>query len=70
MVHNDTVAKRFAALDLGGAEVVVRQGAEIRDGAGNPLPGLERWKLTFVCEQLALFSNGREDAGFLAPRER
>jgi len=70
VVHNDTVARRFAALDLGGAEIVVRPGAEIRDGAGKPVPGLEGWKLTFVCEQFALFSNGREDAGFLAPRER
>ena len=60
--------RKAAVLDHGGVEVVVRPGGEIRDGAGNPPPGLEGWKLSFVGDEFALFSNGRDYAGFVVPR--
>ena len=60
--------RKAAVLDHGGVELVVRPGADIRDAAGNPLPGLDGWKLSFVGDEFALFSNGRDYAGFVVPR--
>jgi hypothetical protein len=65
VVHNDNVARRCAVVRVGGGEVPVRPGAEVRDGNGHPVPGLEGWKLTFVYEDFALFSRDGVDAGFL-----
>ena len=60
--------RRFVVINLDGVELVLRPGKETRDGAGKPIPALAGWKLTFVCDNFALFSNGNEDAGFLVPR--
>lgn len=57
-----------AVLDHGGEELPIRPGADLRDAAGTPLPGLEGWKLSFVGEEFALFSDGRDHAAFVVTR--
>jgi hypothetical protein len=53
-----------------GVELVIRIGREITDPRGKPIPDLAGWKLTFVAENFALFSKGREDASFYLKRPR
>ena len=36
----------------------------MRDAAGQPVAALAGWKLTFVGDHVAVFSNGTEDATF------
>ena len=70
VVRVDDASRRFVVIDRGGAELVLRPGAEIRDGAGRPVPELSGWHLTFVADEFALFSRGNEDAGFLVPKRQ
>ena len=65
---DDDRTRRFVVIKDGGAEVVIRPGQELHNSKGGPLAGLEGWKLKFVADGFALFSNGREDAAFTAPR--
>jgi hypothetical protein len=46
----------------------VRPGSAAHDETGKPLPGMENWKLSFLARDLAVFSDGRQDAGFLIKR--
>ncbi len=52
----------------GGVEYVVRPGAVVTDERGQPLAGLENWKLNFLGRNYALFANGRQYAGFYVKR--
>lgn len=51
-----------------GVEFVVRPGSAVHDESGKPLAGLENWKLSFLGRDLAVFSDGRQDAGFMVKR--
>lgn len=59
----------FLILDQGGVETILRSGVEIRDNYGKPIPALAGWKLELISEHAsedyALFSNGKEYAGFV-----
>ena len=66
VTHNDDHSKRSATVDVNGTPVDVPLGGVVRDAAGKVVPEFADWPLVFVCEDFALFSNGREDAGFLA----
>jgi hypothetical protein len=52
----------------GGVEYVIRPGATATDERGQPLTGMENWKLNFLGRNYALFANGRQYAGFYAKR--
>jgi hypothetical protein len=52
----------------GVVEYVVRPGAAVTDERGQPLAGLENWTLSFLGRNYALFSNGRQYAGFSVKR--
>jgi hypothetical protein len=55
----------FVRLKVDGKELVVRPGDEkVWDEEGNEIAALTGWKLSYVGESYALFSNGRKDAGF------
>jgi hypothetical protein len=56
---------RFIIVEQNGVEVVVREGGEIKDNLGKPVPALAGWKLTYISRGHALLSNGKEDAGFV-----
>lgn len=70
VVSRDDKKQDLVTYEHDGAELVLRPGAEPKDAAGQPLPGLEGWKLSFIEEDFALFTRGRDDAGFHVPRKR
>lgn len=59
----------FIVVEHNGVEVVVRQGSELKDNLGQPVPGLAGWKLAFAATGYALLSNGKEDAGFVVTKK-
>jgi hypothetical protein len=56
--------KSFAVVRRGDVEYVVREGAQVMGMDGKPLPGVEDWKLEFVANRLAIFSDGERFATF------
>jgi hypothetical protein len=54
----------FVIVEQQGVETVLRPDKEICDNQGQPIPALAGWKLQFVARNYALFSNGKEYAGF------
>ena len=64
IVSNGRQDRRFVLVDDNGVERVVRPGEPVRDAAGQPVAALAGWKLTFVGDRIAVFSNGTEDATF------
>jgi hypothetical protein len=67
VVDSDNRAENLAIIEQGGVEIVIRPGQEIKDNLGQPIPALAGWKLAFIGDHYALFSNGKEDAGFVIP---
>jgi hypothetical protein len=55
----------FVVVDHNGVETVLRPDKEICDNQGQPILALAGWKLQLVADGYALFSNGKEYAGFL-----
>lgn len=66
----DTNVEKLARIERGGVEIAVHLGDAIRNHLGQPIPALAGWKLDFIGDNYALFSNGKEDAGFVVPRRR
>lgn len=64
LVERGDSTRAFVIFEVNGVETVVRPGNEIRDNEGKPVPALAGWKLLFVADQYALFSNGKEYSGF------
>jgi hypothetical protein len=61
-------AAGLLVVQRGGVEYVVRPGAAVTDERGQPLAGLEDWRLDFLGRNYALFANGRQYAGFYVKR--
>lgn len=58
----------LAVVQRGGVEYVLRQGAAITDERGQPVVGLENWRLDFLGRNYALFVKDRQYAGFYVKR--
>lgn len=68
VIHRGDSNPGFVVIEHNGVEVVQRPGVDIKDNMGKPVAAVEGWKLSFVNDKYALFSNGKEDAGFVLPR--
>jgi hypothetical protein len=64
---DDSRRGAMVVIEHQGVEVAVRPGAPVRDGKGDPLPGLEGWSLSFVGDDVAIFSHGTDLASFYVP---
>lgn len=70
VIYRDDPKECSAVVDADGVEVVVRPGAEVKDGRGQVVRGAQGWRLSFIGPDFALFSDGRRDAGFFVARRR
>jgi len=61
---NDAGVGAMAVVNYNGAQLPVRLGERINDANGKAIAGMERWRLSFVAEDYALFSTDRADSGF------
>jgi hypothetical protein len=64
VLPSDRAGQGGVVVTVGGVELVVREGNEVRDGAGKPVPELAGWKLSAIGERFAVFSDGKQDALF------
>ncbi|WP_425615660.1 hypothetical protein NA78x_005590 [Anatilimnocola sp. NA78] len=68
VINRGDSEKGLVILEQGGVEIVLRPNTPITDNLGKPISALEGWKLEFVGDRFALFSNGETEASFLLPR--
>jgi hypothetical protein len=58
----------LVVVERNGVEYVLRPEAAMTDERGQPIAGLENWKLKFLGRNYALFAKDRQYAGFYVKR--